>query len=1185
MILKTLSAPITLKNGNSNFSFLPGGDSFEWIHESIMINAFRGNTLNGSANNIYLRIYKDGYLNFYPLIGLASKSSLKSSNSSLIFEGTVEQINYTVTFRLTPYGIWFWDVSLNGRCDKADVVYSQDIGIGTKDSVNSNELYVAQYLGHSIFEGDYGYVICSRQNMPQNESYPYLQQGSLGIHSAAYSTDATQFFGLSYKRTNIPEALLGNLPSKNKQYELSHTALQTEAFTLSGMKQFSFYGICKSNHPEAITEIEYTQELYKAYLGSESQEMLKTHSWSESQELHKSYSCSEFQQLLKARSWCESQELLNSNSSSESQKLLNSNSCNESQKLLNSNSRNESKEFKPFRVPTLNKTGAPYASEQWNIEQVNKYFPHRLLEEKEGDTLLSFFTPTNSHVVLQAKELITERPHGHILMTNFDLTKVPQGVVSSTNYIYGVFNCQLVAGNTTYNKLLSNHRGLLNVEKNSGQRIYVKAGNYYRQLTLPAAYEMDVSGSTWYYQLEEDVLIVTSFAMYNRPEIVLKVQSVQNKKYDFIVTHQLTAGPNEYENDIVLEKEGNILQIHPSSDVITNSYCPNLHFRMRIPEGSAIADDSFFFADNTTINSSLLSVIIPNSSNFDIVMQGYENGNDIPFLDGYDYPAQMEAYHKYYDNLTCNFKLNAPNGISLTTQKLNAIIHWYAHDALIHFASPHGLEQSGGAAWGTRDVCQGPIEFFLTTQHFQLVRHILLTLFSHQIDEIFQWPQWFMFDHYPMHQEDCHGDVVFWPLKAVGDYIEATGDSSILGEVVDYRTRQDALSANKPETILIHIKRAVDTIKNRYLPGAALISYAGGDWDDTLQPANGKLRDNLVSAWTQALAVQTLELLSKSISDTDEAFAKDVSSMAEEIKNSFYQYLIKDGVIAGFLYRESEEHMKYMLHPADTETSIHYRLLPLTRSIIAQLAEPELAARNMEIIDQHLSCPDGVRLMDHPASYTGGISKIFLRAEQAANVGREISLQYVHAHIRYIEATAKLGLAEKAWDALMRITPVLLTQYVPNALTRQSNVYYSSSEGCFNDRYEYAANFDKLRTGDICVKGGWRLYSSGPGIYIRRIIADLLGIRFKNNYIHMDPIITEDLDGISFQYTCYGKTVYFIYHIDNSMEQSICVKSGNEELPGNYIKNQYRNGGLEILKDDFIEAADKDNKFHIYLKK
>ena len=31
---------------------------------------------------------------------------------------------------------------------------------------------------------------------------------------------------------------------------------------------------------------------------------------------------------------------------------------------------------------------------------------------------------------------------------------------------------------------------------------------------------------------------------------------------------------------------------------------------------------------------------------------------------------------------------------------------------LVHYLSPHGLEQFGGAAWGTRDVSQGPTEFF-----------------------------------------------------------------------------------------------------------------------------------------------------------------------------------------------------------------------------------------------------------------------------------------------------------------------------------------------------------------------------------------------------------------------------------------------------------------------------------------
>ena len=1109
MTHKNTPTPITLKNSNSTFSFLASGDAFEWIHDSVMINDFHGTNTDGSSNNIYLRIYNDNTIQSYPLIGVHSDSTIEASNTALRFTGTAQNVNYTVTFRLTPFGVWFWDISLTGECQKADVVYSQDIGVASTGSVASNELYTAQYLGHSVFEGNNGYVICSRQNMSQGNTNPYLQQGSLGIRTNAYSTDGTQFFGLSYKKTNVPEALSGDLPNINKQYELSHIALQTETFSVNGSKEFSFYGICKANHPEAIKEIEYVQEINDAY------------------------------------------------------------------------SYNPTDEFVTSPVPTP-VIGEPYASPEWNMQQINEQFPDRRLEEKNKDTLYSFFTPSNGHVVLQSKELVSERPHGHILMTNFDMTKVPTGVVSSTNYMYGVFNCQFVVGNTTNNKLLSNHRGLLNVQKNSGQRIFVKIDNTYRQLTLPAAYEMEVSGSTWYYQIEDDILVVSSFATFDRPEIVLQVRSTAGKAYDFIVSNHITAGPNEVGQTFELEQEDSTLIIKPSKDCYTRSYYPDLNFRIRTPEGSIISDDRVFYDDHT-MDPSIITININQKSDFEIVLQGSENNDAPAFEESYDFNTHRAAYEVYYNELASNFKLSTVDTNNLTADKLNATIRWYSHDALIHFASPHGLEQSGGAAWGTRDVCQGPVEFFLATGHFSMVRDILIHLFAHQIDEVSEWPQWFMFDRYPIHQEDCHGDVVFWPLKAISDYINATGDTTILDEVVDYRSAEGATPVGKTESILEHIKRAVETIRKRYLPGTSLISYAGGDWDDTLQPANKHLKENLVSAWTQALAQQTLSLLSNSVIAKDETFSNELSTMATDIKDSFYRYLIKDGVIAGFLYREADGTSKVMLHPDDTETSIKYRLLPLTRSIIAGLADSELAATNVDIIDKHLACPDGVRLMDHPAGYEGGISKIFLRAEQAANIGREISLQYVHAHIRYIEAMATLGKADKAWKALMQINPILVTECVPNALTRQSNVYFSSSEGCYNDRYEYAANFGKLRDGSIAVKGGWRLYSSGPGIYIRRLISDLLGIRFTKDTLIIDPVIDNELNGMKFNYTCFGKTVTFVYHTDVQTDAP-CIKVNDEVISSESFTNNYRNGGVSITKEDFLKATELNSELHIFLK-
>lgn len=79
--------------------------------------------------------------------------------------------------------------------------------------------------------------------MPADNCFPYLQQGILGAKAAHYSTDGLQFFGLSSKENNAPEALIGNLSDKNLQYEFSYTALQTERFALNGEKDFLFMDI------------------------------------------------------------------------------------------------------------------------------------------------------------------------------------------------------------------------------------------------------------------------------------------------------------------------------------------------------------------------------------------------------------------------------------------------------------------------------------------------------------------------------------------------------------------------------------------------------------------------------------------------------------------------------------------------------------------------------------------------------------------------------------------------------------------------------------------------------------------------------------------------------------------------------------------------------------------------------
>ncbi len=138
--------------------------------------------------------------------------------------------------------------------------------------------------------------------------------------------------------------------------------------------------------------------------------------------------------------------------------------------------------------------------------------------------------------------------------------------------------------------------------------------------------------------------------------------------------------------------------------------------------------------------------------------------------------------------------------------KINLLTRWYTHNMLVHYLSPHGLEQFGGAAWGTRDVSQGPTEFFLAVNRPDVVVSIIEHLFENQFIEDGHWPQWFMFDRYEEQKAtESHGDVIVWPLKVVADYLEQTGDMTILQKEIPYtsyadfhKTRAEMLSIDGP---------------------------------------------------------------------------------------------------------------------------------------------------------------------------------------------------------------------------------------------------------------------------------------------------------------------------------------------------------------------------------------------------
>lgn len=231
----SLDQNILLRAGDLSFTFLSSGDVYKIAHGSTMINQLLTNSVDGSLNNLYLRLYRPSGVSITPLLGVRSPGVIRQTDQQIIWEGFTAGVGYQVTFTLSRLGVWFWDVTLQGDDVEADVVYGQDIGIADTAAVRSNEAYLSQYIDHTVYHNEQrGYTVCSRQNQPQSQTFPYIQQGSL-TRTVGYSTDGFQFFGLSYKETNEPEALRrDSLANEVYQYEFAYTALQSERVELAG---------------------------------------------------------------------------------------------------------------------------------------------------------------------------------------------------------------------------------------------------------------------------------------------------------------------------------------------------------------------------------------------------------------------------------------------------------------------------------------------------------------------------------------------------------------------------------------------------------------------------------------------------------------------------------------------------------------------------------------------------------------------------------------------------------------------------------------------------------------------------------------------------------------------------------------------------------------------------------------
>jgi 1,2-beta-oligoglucan phosphorylase len=671
--------------------------------------------------------------------------------------------------------------------------------------------------------------------------------------------------------------------------------------------------------------------------------------------------------------------------------------------------------------------------------------------------------------------------------------------------MHGVFAAQLTIGNTSFHKLLSVSRDPYNIMRASGLRALVDTGDGWRLLTIPSAFEMGLSDCRWIYALADRVITVRAIASGDDPAMQWRI-SIDGAPCRLLVYGNLVLGERDFEHAgrVIADLSNRRFTFQPDPESHWEQHYPDAayHLVTSTPNAvEAIGGDELLYADRSPGSGTHVAIktLLTREFCFAVVGSLTDSAEATRLASKYEQAREdselLAPATNFWTSVTRGSRII---GDGAETAALDASLPWLAHDAIIHLTVPRGLEQYTGAAWGTRDVCQGPVEFFLTLEHDESVKQILRIVFGEQYAARGDWPQWFMLEPYAsIRDKHSHGDVIVWPLKALNDYLEATNDLAFLDETTPWRKDKTMKRSRRKDSIAAHVEKVLATIQERFIPGTHLIRYGEGDWNDSLQPADPKLRDAMVSSWTVALLYQQLvryaEVLQRAGRDDS---AKELSALALAMRGDFNRFLIRDGTVAGYgLFESGSDAPELLLHPSDVRTGLRYSLLPMTRSIIAGLFTPEQAQHHLRIIREHLLFPDGTRLIDRPVAYHGGLERIFRRAESASYFGREIGLMYVHAHLRYGEAMAVLGEADALWDALLVANPISVTERVANAARRQRNAYFSSSDAAFADRYEASSEWSRVRDATIAVEGGWRIYSSGPGLYVNLLIRHALGMR------------------------------------------------------------------------------------------
>ena len=402
-------------------------------------------------------------------------------------------------------------------------------------------------------------------------------------------------------------------------------------------------------------------------------------------------------------------------------------------------------------------------------------------------------------------------------------------------------------------------------------------------------------------------------------------------------------------------------------------------------------------------------------------------------------------------------------------------------------------------------------------------------------------------------------DDRLWLAYVTDFYIRSTGDHSIFDENVSWiqaRKLEDSEhevylnpdTLDESDSVFEHCCRAIEISMRFGEHGLPLIG--AGDWNDGMNRVGEGGKGE--SVWLGFFLYGILKRFAEYAKDREE---NERSGRYSKVAEQLIKRLNKEGWDGEWYLRAFYDDGTPLGSSENTECRID--AISQAWAVITGAADESKAETALLSAERHLVSERDriIRLLTPPFDATErnpGYIKGYIPGV------RENGGQYTHAALWLIKAMAEKGMGEKAVRYLNMINPV------NHALNPQDVQKFRVEP--------YVITADVYGEAPLTGMGGWSWYTGSGGWFYRVALESILGLRFEENAITLQPAISSDWKEFEIRLTLDDETTSYQIRVENPDGLEKGVLHGN--IDGKKKRSVAEKMTIPIKKDGLQHKVD-----------